>query len=134
MPKWLKTLKTKLKEEKDDLGDIMSFFFDSTEANPEFLGRGKQSRDPLLDSILSEIAKTLFGKNSKVQQALCVRLPDDQFIHGTCMIEGKMGNYFYFEDIEMGLVAIIMSFSSSKTQFARFSRVQGPSGSYFSLN
>ena len=76
MEKWLKTLKSKLRDDKN-LGDIMSFFFDSTEANPEILGQGVQARDPLLEAILLEIGKAVFGKKAKLEQLLCIRLPVD---------------------------------------------------------
>src|SRR5258707_11765033 len=90
--------------------------------DPEFIDLGEATRDPFLEAAIAQIAAQLFGgkRDVVVTKMLLTRLPEQQFIHGGIVLGGKMGNVLYFEDIHVGLLALIWSVEPSETKMARF--------------
>lgn len=116
----LATLKDKLVHAKD-LADILDYFLTHFATDREFIAQGEPTRSIFLEAIVKEIGKELFRKDVDVTGLLLTRLPDHQFIHSGGMIEGKLITLLYFEDLQMGFMAIIWSERTNETKMVRFS-------------
>ena len=121
----LATLKDKLANAKN-FGDIWTYFFDHFGEDAEFIALGERTRDRMLEAILAQIGKEMFGRPVKVTDLLLTRLPEQQFIHGGLLLGGSLANVLYFEDIHMGVVAVVAAFRPSETKMARFSGIPLP--------
>ena len=116
----LETLQEKLLD-ADDFYEVFNYFFDHFGENTEFLTLGEQVERPLIEQVLAQVGQHLLGASVvTIEDLLLVHVPEHNFIHGGCIINGRMGNLFYFEDIQQGLLAVLMSFGSGETQIARF--------------
>ena len=123
----LSSLKLKVTTEKD-LFNIYNYFFDYFGEDIEFLDRGERvDHEELKQVILAILHHTLDYPDMVVLDMFFIRVPDDNFIHGACPVMGpdKLVNYFYFEDIDSGLMAVCSSpfepDSDDETQMVRFS-------------
>jgi hypothetical protein len=74
------------------------------------------------------VGKQLFGKSVSVTDFLLTRLPEHQFVHGGGTLNGKLANVLYFEDIHIGLLAVVMSATPSDTKMVRFTGQPMPPG------
>ena len=123
----LGTLKDKVIH-ASNFSEIWSYFFDHFGDHPEFIGMGERIDHPLLEAIIGQVAAQLFGRAVPLEDFLLARLPEHQFIHGGGLLEGKLANVLYFEDIQMGALAVVWTISPSETKMARFSGRPMPKG------
>jgi hypothetical protein len=117
----LHTLKSKLTF-GTEFQEAQSYFFDHFAEDEEFLSLGARFEDPFLKSLLETVAAQLFGRETKIDDLLLIRLKEQYFIHGNCFLGGRVATILYFEDVEQGLLSIIWSMSPPETRFVRFSR------------
>jgi hypothetical protein len=120
----LETLKTKLVE-ADDFGPVMNYFFDISE-KPRFHGLGKRVSNEMLESVIQIIGGQIFGGSVRVSNLLLLKIPSTSFIHGVFTMQGMPGNVFYFEDIDVGLAAVLVP--GEGTRIVRFSAELGGYG------
>ena len=105
-----------------DFSAIYNFFFEHFGENPEFLKFGEQIQHPLLEQTLTQIARAIFKtKLSVPREGRFIHLPDQHFVHGTCLFTGIVATFFYFEDIDAGMAAFLSFSQPGKTEMARFS-------------
>ena|SRR5258708_40226079 len=117
----LEKLKEKLTSSKN-LGDIATYFFDHFGENPAFMDLGRPTKNATLESFIATIGGQLCGSNKVVvSHLMLVQVPNTHFIHGGCFINGRMGNVIYFDDIEVGLLALVATKPGGNTLFSRFS-------------
>jgi hypothetical protein len=129
----LETLKQKLGS-ATDFGDVQSYFFDHFGEDPEFMALGEPATHPLIEATLATVSTQLFGKPVPVTGLRLVRLPEQQFIHGGFTVRGRVGSVFYFEDVQIGLAALIWTLTPPETKFVRFSGRRLQPGSLPSRN
>jgi hypothetical protein len=115
----LATLKNKLIHAKN-FGQVWEYFFDHFGEDLEFIAQGERARHPFLEAVLTQVGREMFGKPVRLTNLLLTRLPEHQFFHGACSLDGKLANVMYFEDIQVGLIAVAASFAPSETKMARF--------------
>src|SRR5262249_1237243 len=98
------------------------FFLTNFGEQPGFMRLGEGSgRVPFLEQVLGEGGGQLFPKKAiPLGQMMLVRIPEDQFIHGTVTIEGRLASVLYFDDIHKGMLAILWSVSPPETKYVRF--------------
>lgn len=119
--KLLSTLKMKMVQ-ANDFGKVMDYFFDHFGENDQFMRLGEPTRHELLEQVLAATAKqTLRTSKVQITNGFFIHLPEQQFLHGACQLNGRLSNFFYFEDIDSGMVAIVTEPTKSETQIARFS-------------
>jgi hypothetical protein len=116
----LDTLKEKMHTCKD-LAEVWEYFMDNFGENDYFMKLGTRGSSPVLEAILSEIANQLFSKPVALSNLMLVHLPERSFFHGGCVLGNKMGSLFYFDDIQVGLLTVLWSFTPSDTKLIRFS-------------
>lgn len=122
----LNMLKMKLMQEKA-LHVVMTYFFDHFGENEEFLEISQPARHELLESIIAQsVGSLLCSKTQAVLlNFLLLHVPKHQFYHGAFVINGKMANVIYYDDIKMGCIAVITS-EGGMTNFIRFSAQNMP--------
>lgn len=126
-------LKQKLITAKD-LGSVWEYFWDYIDENPEFMQLGRPARHRFLEKVLREIGRKLFKKRVRLSKPMLIRLPKYGFIHGSCQLNDHLASVLYFEELQMGLVAIILSDYPSETQIVRFTSKKTEKRWSFSLN
>ncbi|MBI3959277.1 MAG: hypothetical protein HY328_10755 [Chloroflexi bacterium] len=105
-----------------DFSAIYHFFFEHFGENPAFMTMGEQTRHPLLEQTLAHIARSVFKTDlSLPSHVRLIHLPDQHFIHGTCLFPKLLATFFYFEDLDAGMAAFVSSSFSGETEVARFS-------------
>ena len=114
----LESLKRKLRQEQN-FSRTMHYFYDHFGENDAFLQLGKQTRHPQFEAILQQAVNSLMGRPIKIWMPFLVHLPEQHFLHGACVVDGHMGNFFFFEDVFSGLLAVIMSNQTGETKFTR---------------
>lgn len=129
--KRLNQLKEILVQEKD-LSNIWDFFMDHFADHPEFLEYGDRSQSPLLEAVLPEICKQIFGKEVIIQNLLLIYIPEYEFFHGPFYVQGQMGSAIYFEDINTGAIAI--SEPPPSNGEVKYSRFSAPLMPYYKKN
>jgi hypothetical protein len=115
----LATLKQELLHAQD-FKQIWSFFMDNFGEDPAFMKLGERVQDPMLEAIVKQICGQVFGKPVSLGHLLLTRLPEHEFIHGGLVVEGKLGMVLYFEDIQVGLLTVVMAFGTGDNRLVRF--------------
>jgi len=129
-----------LDELKEKLGGASNFFpvyeyfLDHFGENPEFISLGDRTDSPFLEAVLAQVGGQLFQKEVEPHGLMLTRLPDQQFIHGACMLRGRLACVIYFEDIQMGLLAVDTAQDGGKLTVARFTGQRVPRGGAPSVN
>jgi hypothetical protein len=115
----LETLKGKLLHAKD-FNEVSTFFFDHFGDHPAFIALGERVEDDFLESILLQVGTQLFPGPIVLERLLLTRLAEQGFVHGGFTLNGRLGSIIYFEDVRVGLIAVVLSVSPSETRLARF--------------
>ena len=122
----LEQLKQKLSHEKK-LNSVWSFYMTHFAAHQEFTDLGEPTNNSLVSAVVTQVGQQLF--NEAVSDLLLIRIADYQFIHGPFRLRGRTGGVIYFEDTQMGLVAVAERPPSKEVKYSRFSgqRIRPPS-------
>ncbi len=117
----LAKLKEKLVRAKE-FQPVMDYFLTEFGENMGFLGLGKPIQSELLQRAIVAIGKQIFpDARALVFDRIClIELPGHQFIHGGFSLNGCQSMLIYFDDVQMGLIAVALSMSG-EMRFARFS-------------
>ena len=116
----LQELKKKLVNDKDLL-PVWEFFLDHLGDDPAFIERGELVSHAFLEEILPRLGMQMYPRDAMTCQMRLVRLADQQFIHGAVNVDGRAGGVLFFEEVQVGLLAVSDHFPSDETKCARFS-------------
>ncbi len=116
----LQELKTKLIHDKDLL-PVWGFFLEHFGNDLEFMKLGVPISHAFIESVVARSGFQMFPQDGIVCTLQLVRLADQRFIHGAVNVAGRVGGVFFFEDVQVGLVAVSDRFPSDETKMARFS-------------
>lgn len=119
--KQLPTLKMKLIT-ATEFNDVFNYFFDYFGENEHFLKLGEPTRHELLEKVLAHSVKSILGTDLVViRNGFFIHLPGQRFIHGGCNLNGYIANFFYFDDIDSGMLVLASPPYEQETKFVRFS-------------
>lgn len=118
----LLTLRDKLVK-ATDFNEPCSYFFDQLAENPDFMKAGVKTDAAFLRPIVEQVAAKLLGRSATLSYLLMTEIPEYQFFHGACFIDGKPANLFYFGDIDMGIMTLLQSPETMDVVYTRFSCV-----------
>ena len=105
---------------------VFHYFFDHFGENREFMSLGQEVHNRELESIISRIAGELLGTQVLLMKLMLIRVPKQQFVHGTGIFNGRLATFFYFEDINVGMMALLGPHPDAETKFTRFSGMHMP--------
>jgi len=115
----LATLKDKVLHAKN-ISDVWTYFFDHFGEKPGFIALGQRTQDELLELIIAQVGREIFGKPVPVVDLLLTRLAEHKFVHGGCILGGSVASILYFESICTGVMAVALSASPANTRMVRF--------------
>ncbi len=115
----LTTLKEKLVQARDFM-PVMDYFMTHFGENPQFMTLGERAHHPVIEAAIIQTIQQLFGASISPHQLLLTRLPEERFIHGGGMFASQVLTVLYFEDLQMGLLAVTAPFGSDEIKLARF--------------
>lgn len=110
----------------ENFSEVMNYFFDHFAENNAFLDAGERTHDEQLDAILRKAAQSLAGKDATFRTLFAIRIAKHKFIHGACLVNGQMGNFFYFEKTLSGMMAVLSGDKSGMTHYTRIQAVAVP--------
>jgi hypothetical protein len=119
--KRLEELKVKLVT-ATDFFEVFNYFFDHFGENEDFMDRGVRKHNDYIQQVLVASAQQVL-KTSKVvtHHPLMIYVKEQRFYHGAIWFNQILANFFYFEDINAGLMALAQVTGSSETAVIRFS-------------
>lgn len=122
----LAILKKKMAEAAD-FSEPFNYFFDEFAEKDEFLDVGKRVAHPKLEEMIQTCGGMMVG-NARFHNFMFIRVPKQWFIHGTCWVNGRLVNFIYFEDVQLGMLAITPATPGGDVMFQRFSARDLPPG------
>lgn len=118
--KRLQELKHKLVNDKN-LSDIWLFYMDHFVDDPKFTDLGQPAQNEHLEAILHKSCEQIFGRAIKITNFLLIYIAKYRLFHGPLQVEAHIGGVIYFEDIEVGLLAMSEAFSpTGEVKYSRF--------------
>ena len=123
----LDTLKQKLLETRNFM-EVWDYFMTHFGEVDDFMALGETYVSRPLEGVLAQLAQQVVGPSTPVSRMLLIRLPEQQFVHGTAMLGGRLANLIYFEDVGVGLVGIVMSPATGENRVIRFTTGTKPGG------
>ncbi|MFO0982608.1 MAG: hypothetical protein U1E76_12890 [Planctomycetota bacterium] len=111
-------------ETAEDLGKPWTIFFDHFGENQEFLRLGRPVVDPrvheLFERALQSAGQHHLQRASVTVVDMClIALPEHRLIHGPAQVNDHAATVIYFDDIQIGLVALTQ-LGSAQAHFTRF--------------
>ena len=106
--------------EADSFSDPFNYFFDINEDYPDYMTDGKKKIDDNISQLIGEILSSVLGKDGFLflERPMMFTLEKHSLVHGTFMHKGKMIVFYFFKDINVGIMAVQMG---GETKFARIS-------------
>jgi hypothetical protein len=101
----LEVLKNKMLLEKDLLV-IWTYFLDNFAESEEFINIGKFKEKQILEKIALHILKKLFNIETDEIESRIINIPEYNFYHGSAICDSKFVSILYFEDDDIGMLAI----------------------------
>lgn len=98
----------------------MAYFFDYLGCDPAFVEASKKAKNPLVKSLFEQVGKSLFGEDMRMTNLVLLKVSAARFYHGGCLLGGHHSCGIYFEELDMGMMAITMDMTTSMMNFARF--------------
>jgi hypothetical protein len=116
----LQELKHKLLHDKD-LAPVWLYFLDHFAENSDFIALGEQVQHPLVESVIQQVSKQLFPRDGAIVGMLLTQIDEPKFLHGGFFMGLRPGGVIFFEDVNMGLIAVPDLPPSIEVKYARFS-------------
>jgi hypothetical protein len=107
-----------------ELPRISDVFWDQVAREPWFASAGHPAENPRLRMITERVGCHVLGEAHRATSTMLIHVPEHAFWHGCCVLDGKLGQVFYFEDIDRGLLTIAGDVGSDTTHFVRFSNAE----------
>jgi hypothetical protein len=99
---------------------VWEYFMTHFGENREFMLLGEPVQSPIIEASVAQAAQGIFKMPVSAAKLRLIRLPAHRFIHGPVSLFGKFGNVFYFEDVGVGLLTIVLKMDGSDNRLARF--------------
>lgn len=113
------TLRNLLQYE-DSFGKTASYFFDNLGENRSFLADGKLVKNAFLKKIIRKACDNFISTEAPMSRLLIIHFKEYGFYHGPFFIGASPANFFYYEDLKMGMILIVRSMSTGMMSYLRF--------------
>jgi hypothetical protein len=85
----------------------VTYFLDEFAGDEPFVKQSEADDAPHLQEVLEHVAMLSMGRPVKFESARLLRLPGHKFLHGNATFGTRTLLYFYFEEADAGIVALI---------------------------
>lgn len=114
-------------EHATDYELAVHYFLEEFAGDIPFLQQSVPEEAPHLLAVLTHIAAKALGKSATFDQSRMLHLPEFGFFHGNGIIDGQIALFFYFEQTDTGLLALVPG-PAREIQVARFRLKAGLGG------
>lgn len=83
------------------------YFLEEFAGDPAFVTASDREQKPQLVAVLSEVVSKAVGRSVKLDGALVSYLREHRFVHGNAQADGRIILFFYFEEVDTGMVMLI---------------------------
>ena len=122
LPHNLGVLQQKL-QHSTDYELALACFLEEFAGDAKFIQQCEPDQALHLMAVLGHVAAKALGKPATLEQSRAFYLPQTGFYHGNAAVAGRVLLFFYFENVDTGLMALIPGVKGG-TEVARF-RVTG---------
>lgn len=106
------------------LGEVSDMFWNQVAGEPGFTSAGRPADNPRLKLMVERATSQVLERSQRVGQTMFIHIREHGFWHGCCLVDGKLCQVFYFEDIDSGLLTLAAGLQSERTRFVRFTAVE----------
>lgn len=112
----------RLLHEAKEFSKVWDYFLTHFGEQDEFMKLGEPVReDETLQMVVREVCKNLFpGRQAVLLVSRLVRIAEQEFVHGTILLDDRLSGMLYFEDVHKGLMAVCWSVEPPETKYVRF--------------
>jgi hypothetical protein len=115
-----------------DFREPWNYFHDRLVGDKDFSSAGEPASNESLQDVLEATGSAVLRHRVSAEDFLPIHLPSHHFWHGALRFEALPGIFFYFDDVDVGLLGIPDPQSSRNTLYVRFSLAQvGSKGPVF---
>src|SRR5258708_3817345 len=90
-----------------DYEKAVYYFLEEFAGDAAFVKASDQEQMPQLVAVLGNVVSQTLGKAVKLEGALVSYLREHRFVHGNAQADGRVVLFFYFQEMDTGLVMII---------------------------
>lgn len=101
------TLKQRLIS-SEDFSETFDVFFQNFAEDPAFYDRGKASTNDMLAKVIQVTGKKFYGEDCEISNYRMTEIDEENFVHGTCFLDGNITLVIYFTDLDIGIASISM--------------------------
>jgi hypothetical protein len=107
-----------------DYEHALHYFLEEFAGDETFLGQGLTGTAPHLMAVIEEVAAKALGSRCEVLASRVIHVPSHGFYHGNAALSERVALFFYFEQLDTGLLALIPGVRSA-AQVSRFRLTSG---------
>jgi hypothetical protein len=85
----------------------VNYFLDEFAGDIAFVKASDPEQMPHLVAVLRTVVSNAIGRRVDVEEALVSHLREHRFVHGNGRADGRVMLFFYFQDIDTGIVMLI---------------------------
>src|SRR5262245_10431347 len=122
LPRHMGILRDKL-QHPTDYEQAVYYFLEEFAGDAGFVERSIPQDAPHLVAVLRHITVKTLGAAARLENARVFSLPEHSFYHGNAPAGDRIALFFYFEQVDIGVVAFVMG-AEPGAQFVRF-RISG---------
>jgi hypothetical protein len=105
-----------------DFYAVFNYFFDHFGENEEFIDKSIPRHNSKLQHVLiASVEPVLQQRTILARKVMMFYVPHEKFYHGAAIFNGVLTNFFYFQEIDAGLIALSLDAMTGKTVIIRFS-------------
>ena len=102
-----------------DYEKAIYYFLEEFAGDVQFVGASEREDAPQLLAVLGIVTSKALGHPATFDDAKTLRLAEHRFYHGSAAVEGRVVLFFYFEEADTGVMALIPGVRGP-TEIARF--------------
>lgn len=106
------------------LAEVSEVFWEDVVRDPAFSSAGNPAESPRLRAIIERASQQILGRPHRPNAIMLIHMPEHAFWHGCFIVAGRLGQVFYFEDVDSGLLTLAGEVATGRTSFVRFSTVE----------
>jgi len=110
-----------------DYEHALHYFLEEFAGDAEFAEQSQSDDSPHLLAVVGRVANRTLGRPAPLEELRMLRLPSFGFVHGSAVMAGRVLLFFYLEDLDTGLLALVPG-REGGVQVARFRLLAGLGG------
>jgi hypothetical protein len=85
----------------------VNYFLEEFAGDVKFIEQSEPDEAPHLIAVLTHVTGKALGQPARFDEARVFLLREHRFYHGNCAVQGRVVLFFYFQDADAGILALI---------------------------